>query len=173
MLNILTFSPTILLTFLSYYFPFFCHSRRFVNDREAEWLTVLVSVKILCSHVHVGHIITDILHGVHQRGAVVIDVFNCDKDGTSDGFSRKIWTIREGRILSILIILLTTVWILLATWYKECTIHIWHFPSQICLILKIKYCLLSHWISRNMKLYPLERLDFLYIFKTKVSDAGR
>lgn len=78
----------ILLTFFVHYFPFLCHSSWFVNDDEGEGVTVWVTVQVLCSHVHILHVITDILHWVDQYGTIVIDVFNCDNNGASDGFSR-------------------------------------------------------------------------------------
>lgn len=81
-------SPVILLTFLVYYFPFFCHARWFVNDRETERATVWVSIQVLCSNIHILGIITDCLHRLYQCGTIVVDVFNVDKDGASDGFSR-------------------------------------------------------------------------------------
>lgn len=77
-----------MLTFSAYYFPSFCHSSWFINDRETERPAVLGSVQVLSSHVHEGHVVTDSLHRVDQCGAIVIDVFNIDNNSASDGFSR-------------------------------------------------------------------------------------
>lgn len=96
-LNIYTWrecSPMVLLTFLVYYFPLCCCSRWCINDWEAERPTVGVSIEVLCCNVHIRCILTDTLHGVHQGGAIVIDVFNADKDGASDGFSKIILKVR-------------------------------------------------------------------------------
>lgn len=77
----------IFLTFLVYDLPSFCHSSWCVNDGESERPAVWVSIQVLCSHVHMLHVVTDSLHWVDQCGAIVIDVFNCDNNGASDGFS--------------------------------------------------------------------------------------
>lgn len=82
-----TYSPRILLTFLVYYLPFFCHSSQFVDDGETERPTVLGPIQVLCGHIHVRHVVTDSLHWVDQCGTVVIDVLHCDSNGASDGFS--------------------------------------------------------------------------------------
>lgn len=70
------------------YFPLLCRSRRLVNDGEAEWRTVLGPIQILCSDIHIWFILTDTPYRVHQHGTIVIDVFNSDNDGASDGFLR-------------------------------------------------------------------------------------
>lgn len=85
----------ILLTFFVYYFPFFCHSSRCVNNDESERVTVGVPIQVLRSHVHILPVITDTLHWVDQRGTIVIDVFNSNNNSASDGFSRSILKIRK------------------------------------------------------------------------------
>lgn len=50
------------LTFSVRYFPLLCSSRRLVNDGEAERPTVLGSVQILGSDVHVWLVLTDAAH---------------------------------------------------------------------------------------------------------------
>lgn len=90
-------------TFLVYYFPLLCSSRRLVEDGESERPTVLGSIQILCSDIHVRGIFADTLDWLHQRGAIVIAVFNSDNDGARDGFLRMILKInrRAFRILSL------------------------------------------------------------------------
>lgn len=83
------------LTFLVHYFPFLGHPRWFVNKGEAERRTVLAPIQVLCSHVYILRIFTDVLHWVDQGGAMVIDVLDCDHDRARDGFSRII--LKTGR----------------------------------------------------------------------------
>lgn len=90
-------------TFLVDYFPLLCSSRRLVEDGESERPAVLGSIQILGSDIHVRGILADTLYWLHQRGAVVIAVFNSDNNGASDGFLRMILKInrRAFRILSL------------------------------------------------------------------------
>lgn len=94
-------SPMILLTFLVHYLPFFCHSSWFVNDGETERPTVLGSIQILCGHIHILLVIADILHRVDQCGTIVIDVFHCDNNSASDGFSWITLKIRKKKYVCI------------------------------------------------------------------------
>lgn len=86
-----------------YYLPLLCCSRGLVNDGETEWPTVLGSIQILCSDIHIWCIITDPLYWLHQCGTIVIDIFNSDNDRASDGFLRMILKInrREFRLPSL------------------------------------------------------------------------
>lgn len=93
-----------MLTFSAYYFPSFCHSGWFINDRETERPAVLRSVQVLSGHVHKRHVVTDSLHRFDQRGTIVIDVFNTDNNSASDGFPRIF--LKIGKKKTILVILL-------------------------------------------------------------------
>lgn len=87
-----------LLTFSVYDFPFFCHPSGMVDDDESQRVTVRVPIQVLRGHVHILLVLADVLHRVDQGGAVVIDVFNCDNNSASDGFSRRILKIRKKKI---------------------------------------------------------------------------
>ena len=97
MFNIQICSPVLLLTFLVYYFPSFCHSCWFVNDRETERCAVLGSVQVHCRHIHILRVITDHLHWLDQCGTIVIEVLDQDNNSASDGFSRIFLKRRKGK----------------------------------------------------------------------------
>ena len=86
-----------------YYFPLLCCSRRLVEDGERERPAVLGSIQILGGDIHVRGILADALRWFHQRGAIVIAVFNGDNNAASDGFLRMILKInrRAFRLLSL------------------------------------------------------------------------
>lgn len=90
-----------------HYFPLLCCCRRLVEDGERERPAVLGSIQILGSDIHVRGILADTLYWLHQRGAIVIAVFNGDNNGASDGFLRMILKINR-RAFTLLSLWLTT-----------------------------------------------------------------